>query len=175
MLCAAFVAGMVGMAYAAVPLYDLFCRVTGYGGTTQRADQAPAETGERRFVIRFDANVAGGLPWNFQPLERSREVVVGEVAQTAYEVVNIAARATAGTASFNVTPQAAGAYFNKLECFCFSDQQLAAGERLEMPVVFFVDPAIANEPELDSITTITLSYTFFQSAIEEEELAAIAR
>lgn len=159
--CVAFFAGMVGMAYAAVPLYELFCRVTGYGGTTQVANTEADRVLDRKITIRFDANVSGKLGWEFEPLDRQVTLQVGETGEAAYAFTNMTDGLNVGTSTFNVTPQAAGAYFNKLECFCFTEQALAAGERVEMPVVFFVDPAIADEPELDSITTLTLSYTFF--------------
>ncbi|SNY92038.1 cytochrome c oxidase assembly protein subunit 11 [Cohaesibacter sp. ES.047] len=156
-----FVGCMVGMAYAAVPLYQLFCQVTGYGGTTQAADTAPAGLIDRKITVRFDANVSGGLNWNFKPIDRPVTMKIGQTAQIAYEVVNKGKIATSGTSTFNVTPQAAGIYFNKLECFCFTEQTVQAGEHVTMPVVFFVDPDIDLDPNLKSIDTITLSYTFF--------------
>ncbi|WP_319530928.1 cytochrome c oxidase assembly protein [uncultured Cohaesibacter sp.] len=156
-----FVGCMVGMAYAAVPLYRIFCQVTGYGGTTQAADTAPAGVIDRKITVRFDANVSGGLNWNFKPINRPVTMKIGETAEIAYEVVNRGKTATSGTSTFNVTPQAAGIYFNKLECFCFTEQTVAAGEHVKMPVIFFVDPDIDNDPNLKTIDTITLSYTFF--------------
>lgn len=163
-ICAVFVAAMVGMSFAAVPLYRVFCQVTGFGGTTQRAVEAPAQTLDREIIVRFDGNVANGLGWNFRPRERKITVRVGEVAEVAFIAENRMDVATTGTASFNVTPNAAGVYFNKLACFCFTEQSLAAGQSLDMPVQFFVDPAIAEEGELDYIDTITLSYTFYPVA-----------
>ncbi|WP_274629784.1 cytochrome c oxidase assembly protein [Arvimicrobium flavum] len=159
--CVAFFAGMVGMAYAAVPLYDLFCRVTGYGGTTQRVDQYSDRILDRDITIRFDANVSGGLPWEFKPVQRDVTVKIGETAQIAYEAKNVFSTPSAGRATFNVTPQLAGAYFNKVECFCFTDTTLKPGETMDMPVVFYVDPDIVDLPDLKNIKTITLSYTFF--------------
>lgn len=159
--CATFVAAMVGVSFAAVPLYDLFCRTTGFGGTPLIAKSAPATPGERRIVVRFDANVAGGLPWNFSPERREIEMRVGESALAYYLASNTWTRETVGTATYNVSPPQAGAYFNKLECFCFTEQRLAAGERIEMPVAFFIDPAIERDPEMKSLHSITLSYTFF--------------
>jgi cytochrome c oxidase assembly protein subunit 11 len=162
--CFGFFAGMVGMAYAAVPLYELFCQVTGYGGTTQRATQYSDTVLDREITIRFDANTSGGLPWQFKPVQRDTTIKIGETAQIAYEAKNIFSRPTAGRASFNVSPQMAGAYFMKVECFCFTDTTLQPGETMDMPVVFYVDPAIVDVPELKDVKTITLSYTFFPLA-----------
>jgi cytochrome c oxidase assembly protein subunit 11 len=159
--CVAFFAGMIGMAYAAVPLYKLFCQVTGYGGTTQRAETYADRVLDRTITIRFDANTAGGLPWQFQPTAREITGRIGETLQATYRAVNQFDVPTWGRATFNVTPEMAGAYFNKVECFCFTDTTLAPGESLEMPVVFYVDPDIVDVPELKDIKTITLSYTFF--------------
>jgi cytochrome c oxidase assembly protein subunit 11 len=159
--CIGFFAGMVGMAYAAVPLYDLFCRMTGYGGTTQRVEQYSQTVLDRDITVRFDANVSGGLPWDFRPVKRDVRIKIGETVQADYTAKNVFSRPTSGRASFNVTPQMAGAYFMKVECFCFTDTELAPGEAMEMPVVFYVDPAIVDVPELKNISTITLSYTFF--------------
>ncbi len=160
-VCTVFFTTMIGMAYAAVPLYDLFCRVTGYGGTTQRAEQYSQTVLDRDITVRFDANVAGALPWRFSPMQPSATLKIGETTQVAYQAENFSSRPAMGRASFNVTPQLAGAYFMKVECFCFTDTQLQPGESMDMPVVFFVDPEIVNVPELKDIKTITLSYTFF--------------
>ena len=170
--CLAFFAGMVGMAYAAVPLYDLFCKVTGYGGTTQRVAQYSQTVLDRDIKVRFDANVSGGLPWDFGPVQRDITLKIGETTQVSYAAKNIFSRPTSGRASFNVTPQMAGAYFMKVECFCFTDTELAPGETLDMPVVFYVDPAIVDVPELKNINTITLSYTFFPLAEGKPQAAA---
>lgn len=170
-VCVAFFGGMVGMAYAAVPLYEMFCRVTGYGGTTQRVEQYSDTILDRKITIRFDANTSG-VPWDFKPVQREVTLRIGETAHVAYEARNMFDRATAGRATFNVSPALAGAYFNKVECFCFTDTTLEPGERLDMPVVFYVDPAIVDAPELKDIRTITLSYTFFP--IEGEQPAAAA-
>lgn len=161
LVCLTFLGTMLGMSYAAVPLYDLFCRVTGYGGTTQRVTQYSDVVLDREITVRFDANVAGGLPWAFRPVARDVTVKIGETAQAHYEAKNVFSRPTSGRASFNVTPQLAGAYFMKVECFCFTDNELAPGETMDMPVVFYVDPAIVDVPELKNVHTITLSYTFF--------------
>ncbi|MBL8577442.1 MAG: cytochrome c oxidase assembly protein [Mesorhizobium sp.] len=160
-MCIAFFGSMIGMAYAAVPLYAMFCQITGYGGTTQRVEQYSDRVLDREITVRFDANVAGSLPWEFKPTERSMTLKIGETAQANYTSTNLFSAPTAGRATFNVTPQFAGSYFNKVECFCFTDTTLNPGETLDMPVVFFVDPDIVDSPELKNITTITLSYTFF--------------
>lgn len=162
--CLAFFAGMVGMSFAAVPLYDLFCRVTGYGGTTQRVEQYSQTVLDRDIRIRFDANVSGGLPWDFRPARREVTIRIGETTLAEYTARNVFSRPTHGRASFNVTPEMAGAYFMKVECFCFTDTELQPGESMDMPVVFYVDPEIVNVPELKDIKTITLSYTFFPTA-----------
>lgn len=159
--CAVFVAAMVGMSFAAVPLYRIFCEATGYGGTTRRAEAAPASALDREITVRFDANIGNGLGWSFRPLQREVRMKVGEVGQVAFVASNRGAAETTGTATFNVTPGEAGAYFNKIACFCFTEQTLAAGQTVDMPVVFFVDPAIADDPDLDVVGTITLSYTFY--------------
>lgn len=160
-VCLTFVVAMAGMAYAAVPLYEMFCKVTGYGGTTQRVEQASSVILDKTIKVRFDANVGPGLPWTFQPVQREIELKIGETVQVMYKARNISSIETTGQATFNVTPQAAGAYFNKVQCFCFTETTLEPGEEMEMPVVFFVDPAIVEPVETKDIHTITLSYTFF--------------
>jgi cytochrome c oxidase assembly protein subunit 11 len=152
---------MLGMAYAAVPLYDTFCRVTGFGGTTNVAATASVETIDRIIVIRFDANVNGGLPWEFKPKKQEVVLKVGDNAVAYFQARNLGERAFTGTAVFNVTPQKAGQYFSKVECFCFSEQTLTPGAAADLPVAFFVDPEIASDRNLDDVTTITLSYTFY--------------
>ncbi|MEN3972738.1 cytochrome c oxidase assembly protein [Sphingomicrobium sp. XHP0235] len=150
---------MLGVAFAAVPAYRVFCQVTGFGGTTQVADQAPgAVAGE--IGVRFDGNVSGGLPWKFEPAERVR-IHPGERTVINYKATNLTARETMGTATFNVSPVQAGPYFSKIECFCFTEQTLKGGESVEMPVVFYVDPAILEDEDTAFIDEITLSYTFF--------------
>jgi cytochrome c oxidase assembly protein subunit 11 len=171
-VCLAFFGGMVGMAYAAVPLYAMFCQMTGYGGTTQRVEQYSDRVLDRKITVRFDANVSSGLPWDFKPARRDMTMKIGETAEAHYTATNLFDTPTAGRATFNVTPEMAGSYFNKVECFCFTDTTLKPGETLDMPVVFYVDPDIADVPELKDITTITLSYTFFP--IEEERPVAAA-
>ncbi|MEE2689282.1 MAG: cytochrome c oxidase assembly protein [Pseudomonadota bacterium] len=152
--------GMVGLSYAAVPLYDLFCRVTGYGGTTQVAIEHSAVVSERPIKVRFDAMVTN-INWAFQPAQREIELKVGENALAFYQATNRSSQTLTGTATFNVTPLKAGAYFSKVECFCFTEQTLAPGETIEMPVSFFVDPEIDKDPNLKDVKTITLSYTFY--------------
>jgi cytochrome c oxidase assembly protein subunit 11 len=160
-LLSALVVGMVGMAYAAVPLYDLFCRVTGYGGTTNTADVAPAAAIDRTMTIRFDSNINRGLAWEFKPVELSQEIKVGESGLAFYQARNLSDETLVGTATYNVTPQSAGYYFNKIDCFCFTEQVLRPGEVVDMPVTYFVDPEIEDDKNLDHVTTITLSYTFY--------------
>jgi cytochrome c oxidase assembly protein subunit 11 len=152
---------MLGLAYASVPLYRLFCQVTGFGGTTQIADAAPVRTTDRTIAIRFDANIAGSLGWTFVPKQLEMTVKIGEQGMATYRAVNTSDRELTGTAVFNVTPVSAGVYFNKIQCFCFTKQTLAAGESADLPVVFFVDPAIASDAGTNKIGAITLSYTFY--------------
>jgi len=161
--CGAVVVGMVGMAYAAVPLYDLFCRVTGYGGTTQIAQYDPGAILDREVTVRFDASVNRDFPWTFEPLQRQMTVRVGETALAFYRATNTTDRPVTGIASYNVTPFKVGPYFSKLECFCFNEQTLQPGESMDMPVIFFVDPLMDEQERLNDIRTITLSYTFFDS------------
>ena len=174
MLCGICVAAMVGAAYAAVPLYNLFCRVTGFGGTPQIAEVAPGAVLDRKITVRFDANIAGGLPWRFVPEVNSVDVRLGEVVTVYYDVVNRAARPTAATAAYNVTPPQSGAYFTKINCFCFTEQHLKPGEKRQMAVVFYVDPALANDSDLTDLNTITLSYTFYPMREPQAGLAATA-
>ena len=160
-ICGFVVAFMVGASYAAVPFYDWFCRATGFNGTTQVATSAPEKSLERRIAVRFDSNVSGGLPWKFQPEQNEITVKIGEVVTVFYNVTNQSARTTAGQAAYNVAPLTVGAYFQKINCFCFTEQTMAPGEKREMPVVFYVDPALAADSENDGLKTITLSYTFY--------------
>jgi cytochrome c oxidase assembly protein subunit 11 len=170
--CAAFVAAMVGAAYASVPLYDWFCRTTGFGGIPLVAKEAPAAPIARKITVRFDGNVAGGLPWTFAPEKNEIELAVGDTALFHYVAKSQGTRETVGIASYNVSPPEAASYFDKIQCFCFTDQKLIPGERVEMPVVFFIDPAIDQDPEFKSLRTITLSYTFFPSKKAPDPLAA---
>jgi cytochrome c oxidase assembly protein subunit 11 len=162
-ICGVVVAFMLGMSYVAVPLYSWFCRTTGFGGTTQVAHSAPSSALERSITVRFDANVAGGLPWSFEPEQTSIDVKLGQVVTVYYNVVNESARETFGQAGYNVAPPTVGGYFDKINCFCFSEQILKAGEHRQMAVVFYVDPALAKDAEQDDLNTITLSYTFYPS------------
>lgn len=169
-ICATVAVSMVGAAYAAVPLYDLFCRVTGYGGTPQVRVAAADRVIDREVTVRFDASRNGGLPWEFQPIDRAITVNVGESALAYFRATNTSDRPITGVATYNVTPFKAAPYFVKIECFCFTEQTLQPGESIEMPVLFFVDPEIESDRRADDITTITLSYTFFEA--ENSELAA---
>ena len=161
-ICITIVFGMVGAAYAAVPLYNIFCRVTGFGGTPAIADIVVGSALDRDVTVRFNANVARGMPWKFSPVQRTQTLKVGEVGLAHYRAENLTDRTIIGTATFNVTPQKVGVYFAKIECFCFTEQKLAPGEVADLPVTYFVDPAIDQDPYLDDVTTITLSYTFFE-------------
>jgi cytochrome c oxidase assembly protein subunit 11 len=167
---AGVVVGMVGMAYAAVPLYSLFCRVTGFGGTTQRAEAPGASVGARTVTVRFNADTSADMPWDFAPEQVSMRMHVGEERLAFFSAHNRTSKPIVGTATFNVTPFKAGPYFVKVECFCFTEQRLEPGQQVDMPVSFFVDPTIAEDPNLDDVDTITLSYTFFRA-----EAASAAR
>ncbi|HET7384199.1 MAG TPA: cytochrome c oxidase assembly protein [Pseudolabrys sp.] len=160
--CGAVVASMVGAAYAAVPFYNWFCKTTGFGGTTQVVEKAPDHILGRTLTIRFDSNVSPGLPWRFQPEQNAIQVRIGEVATVHYKVVNESARQIAAQASYNVSPPTVGAYFDKINCFCFTEQRLKPGETREMTVVFYIDPAIVKDRDQNDLNTITLSYTFYR-------------
>jgi len=157
----AALAAMVGLVVASVPLYRLFCAVTGYGGTTRVAAAAPGAT-TRPITVRFDASVAKDLPWRFVPAQREIRTHLGEQVLAFYTATNTGTQPLVGTATFNVTPDKAGRYFNKIECFCFTEQRLEPGKSIEMPVTFFVDPALADDTLVNEVMTITLSYTFFR-------------
>lgn len=154
---------MIGLSFASVPLYDLFCRVTGYGGTTQQVAEGSDEILDRVIKVRFDASTNSALPWHFKPEQLEISLRVGETGLAYYKAKNNGTRPYIGTASFNVTPLKAGQYFNKIDCFCFSEQRLNPGQEVDMPVTFYVDPEIVQNPNLDDVTTITLSYTFFET------------
>jgi cytochrome c oxidase assembly protein subunit 11 len=156
-------AGMVGMSFAAVPLYKMFCEATGYEGTTQRATAAPGAIGERLVTVRFNTDVAPDLAWEFRPVQPSARVRPGEETLVYFRATNRSKREIIGTATFNVTPLKTGQYFDKIQCFCFTEQRLAPGESIDMPVSFFVDPALAEDPNTREVDTITLSYTMFRA------------
>jgi cytochrome c oxidase assembly protein subunit 11 len=161
-MCGFVVLLMVGASYAAVPFYNWFCRATGFNGTTQVATSAPTSGAlARKIAVRFDANVAAGLPWKFEPEQTEIEIPIGQVVTVFYSVINQSARPTTGQAAYNVAPLTVGAYFQKINCFCFTEQTMAPGEKREMPVVFYVDPALAADADSDGLNTITLSYTFY--------------
>jgi cytochrome c oxidase assembly protein subunit 11 len=164
MMLVGVVAGMTGLAYASVPLYRLFCQVTGFGGTPQRVAAAPIEISDRTVRVTFTADVAAGLGWKFQPLQRNLELKVGENKLAYYVAENLESGPVTGRATFNVSPEIFGPYFSKIECFCFTDQTLQPGQRIEMPVSFFIDPAVLDDPALKKLNDVTLSYTFFRAA-----------
>jgi len=161
MMCLSFVFGMGAMSYAAVPLYRIFCQVTGYNGTTQRVDQVSSVVLDRTMRVTFDANVAPGLQWEFKPVEREVNPKIGETIQVNFTAENRSNETQRGQAVFNVTPGEAGVYFNKVQCFCFTETDLKPGEKLDMPVVFYIDPDIVKAVESKNIHTVTLSYTFY--------------
>lgn len=165
------VAVMASLGWAAVPLYDLFCRVTGYGGTTAVASGAGVEVLDRTIKVRFDASLEAGMPWRFRPMQREMEIRIGEVALAFYEAENPTTRTVAGSASYNVTPFAAGGFFTKIDCFCFEMQVLQPGETVLMPVSFYVDPDIATDRDAKYVHRITLSYTFYETDLPEEQAA----
>ena len=159
--CAGVVVAMVGAAYAAVPLYRLFCQATGFDGTPRIASAPSTQVLDRTITVRFDANVGPGLSWDFAPDTPTVDVRIGENMLAFYKVTNKGSRASVGTATFNVTPDQAGIFFNKMQCFCFTEQRIEPGETVEMPVSFFIDPAIAKDKDGSWIRNITLSYTFY--------------
>ena len=161
--CVGVVVGMVGLAYASVPLYDLFCKVTGFGGTPIVRDENGSEIMDRTIAVRFDSNVAPGLNWRFSPEKPEVKVKLGETTTVYYKVTNAGDRPSTGIATYNVQPDLAGTYFSKLECFCFTEQTLQPGETLESAVVFYVDPRLVQDADVKDLTSITLSYTYFPS------------
>lgn len=161
LMCVAGVVTMACMAYAAVPLYQMFCQVTGLGGTTQKAEKPSELVLDRLVTVRFDANVSSKLGWSFEPVQRTVEAHVGENMLVFYRATNTSDRKITGTATFNVAPDAAGLYFSKIECFCFKEQTLEPGQSIEMPVSFFIDPELVKDPESSRLKEITLSYTFY--------------
>ena len=161
--CVGIVVGMVGLAYASVPLYDLFCKVTGFGGTPIVRDENGSAIMDRTIAVRFDSNVAPGLSWRFSPEKPEIKVKLGETTTVYYKVTNTGDRPSTGIATYNVQPDLAGTYFSKLECFCFTEQTLQPGETLESAVVFYVDPRLVQDSDVKDLTSITLSYTYFPS------------
>jgi len=174
-LLAAVVCGMVGLSFASVPLYRLFCQATGFGGTTQRAIAAPGAVGDTLVTVRFDAMTAPELGWEFRPLESAVRVHPGEPREVLFRAINRSAETVTGTATFNVTPTKTGIYFDKLQCFCFNEQQLKPGESRDMGVVFFVDPDLLTDPSTSDVRTITLSYTMYRAPTASQPNAAVSR
>lgn len=162
---------MIVLSFASVPLYDLFCRVTGFAGTTQIATEEPQKILARKVTVRFSANKGRNMPWSFRADQKENTVQIGEKKLASFTAKNTASVPVAGTAIFNVTPQKAGKYFHKIQCFCFDEQVLQPGESVHMPVVFFIDPSLADDPRMDDVKTITLSYTFFKTETQELEEA----
>jgi cytochrome c oxidase assembly protein subunit 11 len=174
LLLASVVVGMVAVSFASVPLYRLFCQATGFGGTTQRADTAPAKAAAAVVEVRFNADIAPDLGWEFRPLQNAVTIHPGEQRQIFYRAVNKTAETVTGSATFNVTPAKAGIYFDKLQCFCFAEQHLEPGQGVDMGVVFFVDPDILTDPNTTDVRTITLSYTMFRTHSSAHPTAAAA-
>lgn len=169
LLLAAIVATMVSLSFAAVPFYSWFCRVTGYGGTPQQAAAAPEEVLDETVTVRFDANTERGLPWQFRPVANEMTIRIGAVGLAFYEAHNYSDRTIAGTAAFNVSPDVAGRYFTKIDCFCFTEQVLKPGETVLMPVTFYVDPEIVRDGDTSTVRHITLSYTFYETELPETQ------
>jgi len=164
--------GMAAMTWAAIPLYDAFCRVTGFGGTTQVSDAGSDRVLDRTVTIRFDASTVRDMPWEFRPAQTTMEIRIGETALAFYEAFNPTDWVVAGTASYNVAPFSVGGYFTKVDCFCFTEQVLQPGERVQMPVTFYVDPEIVDDPETERVNTITLSYTFYETELDSQTVAS---
>lgn len=167
-----------GLSYASVPLYKVFCQVTGYGGTTQRAGESKVVTvkpvdGGKVLRVDFTSNVHSEMPWTFRPTQRNIKLVPGETALAFYTVKNNSDRAITGVATYNVFPPKAGLYFNKIQCFCFEEQRLLAGEEIDMPVFFFIDPSFVDDPAMKSVNIITLSYTFFKTGEEDPVIQSV--
>jgi len=174
LLSAGMALSMLGLAYASVPLYRIFCQITGFGGTTQVAEGPASAILDRKIAIAFDANTNAGLGWKFKPVQHKVVLKIGEQGLAFYQAENTSKRTITGTAVFNVTPPQAGKYFNKVECFCFTEQTLTPGQVVDMPVTFFVDPDIANNTDLAKLKTITLSYTFFEVEKDEKETGKVS-
>jgi cytochrome c oxidase assembly protein subunit 11 len=176
LMAAAGALAMLGLGYAAVPLYQMFCQVTGFGGTTMKASEADAAraaaiaTGQR-ISVRFDASTSAGMPWAFKPTQPTQTVTIGQRDIATYVARNDGSKPITGMATFNVTPEQAGKYFNKIQCFCFTEQTLAPGQEVTMPVLYYVDPAMLDDPNMAGVQQITLSYTFHRT--KEPQLAAL--
>ncbi|MCO6417620.1 cytochrome c oxidase assembly protein [Siccirubricoccus sp. KC 17139] len=171
---AGLVVGMVGLAFASVPLYRIFCQVTGYNGTVQVGGPAAPGAGEQVVTIRFNANTQPNLPWRFAPMQGATSLRVGEEGVAFYQAANLSQQAVTGVATYNVTPEVVGKYFHKTACFCFNEQTLAPGQEVDMPISFWVDPKMAEDPNTRDIRTITISYTFFRSLDDAERSGALA-
>lgn len=171
--CVAVVLAMTGLAYAAVPLYRLYCQVTGYAGTTQRVNEASSRVIDHVLTVHFDANVDKALPWKFEPLQHKVDVKVGENTLVFYRATNTSDRPVTGTAVFNVAPEAIGIHFNKIECFCFTEQRLEPGQSLDMPVSFYIDPAFVEDEDTKDLPELTLSYTFYP--VSEKQAPVVAK
>jgi len=171
LLLAGVAAAMVGLAFASVPLYRLFCQATGFGGTTARAEKAPEAVSNETVTVRFNADVNRDLPWSFEPVQRAVTVHFGETALAWYRAKNLSRERLTGTATFNVTPMPAGPYFNKIHCFCFEEQTLEPGQSVDMAVSFFVDPAMLEDRDVGDVREITLSYTFFRAAEPAQQVS----
>jgi len=159
-----FALGMLGLGYAAVPLYRIFCEATGFGGTTMKVSEATASAiavTDKQITVRFDSNVSSALPWRFKPENPTEKITIGARDMAAFTAENLSSKPVTGTATFNVTPVQAGRYFAKVQCFCFTEQTLQPGEKVRMPVIYYVDPAILTDPDTKDIEEITLSYTFY--------------
>ena len=166
---------MIGVSFAAVPLYDMFCRVTGFGGTTQVAEIAPGAVSDRVITVRFDASLNRKMPWRFEAPDAAVDLPVGESGLAFYRAKNPTDRMITGTATYNVSPPEAGIYFSKIDCFCFTEQVLRPGEEVDMPVSFFIDPEILTDSEMDDVKTITLSYTFFEATQQASSEVDVTR
>lgn len=168
--CVLFLSSMLGLTYASVPFYTWFCKKTGFGGTPQIADKAPEKSIDQTIAVRFDSNVAGDLPWRFEPKQREMRVRLGEVVTASYIAENLSPEETTGMATYNVSPELSGGYFNKLECFCFTRQMLKPHEKREFTLSFFIDPEVLKDKGLSTLDTITLSYTFYSKAPQLSQL-----
>lgn len=178
LMAAAAAAGMLGLGFASVPLYRIFCQVTGFGGTTMKITEAQAATiqsTDKVMTIRFDANVERGMPWQFKPVQNTDRVSIGARDMAIFTAKNLSDKPTTGTATFNVSPELAGRYFSKVQCFCFTEQTLKPGEEVRMPVIYYVDPKILQDPEVKDIDSITLSYTFHPTPDPQAEAEAVAK